>query len=178
MIIKANLTSRIAFAVTDFASSKTILDQAGAEKLLGRGDMLYSPQDLSEPIRIQCPYVDSKEVLNITNFIRDNNPSDFDDNINEFIAKGDKNNSNSGSDSQDASSWDPLLPVALLDFIQAGEGSASMIQRRHSVGYVRAGRIIDQMENAGFISPKDPAKQMRSVLITMEKYNEIFGEEE
>ena len=177
-VIKANLTSRIAFAVTDFASSKTILDQAGAEKLLGRGDMLYSPQDLPEPIRIQCPYVDSKEVLNITNFIRDNNPSDFDDNINEFIAKGDKNSSNNGSDSQDSSSWDPLLPVALLDFIQAGEGSASMIQRRHSVGYVRAGRIIDQMENAGFISPKDPAKQMRSVLITMEKYNEIFGEEE
>ncbi len=177
-VIKSNLPSRIAFAVTDFASSKTILDKGGAEKLLGRGDMLYAPQNLPEPIRIQCPYVDSKEVVNITNFIKEHNTTEFDDTISNYIKNGEKTNSPaSGDTSSDSNGWDPLLPKALLDFIQAGEGSASMIQRRHSIGYVRAGRIIDQMENAGFISPKDPAKQMRSVLITIDKYNEIFGEE-
>lgn len=177
-VIKSNLPSRIAFAVTDFASSKTILDKGGAEKLLGRGDMLYSPRDLPEPIRIQCPFVDTKEVVNITNFIKDHNTCDFDDSISSYIQNGEKNNSQSAGDGgSDSNSWDPLLPRALMDFIQAGEGSASMIQRRHSIGYVRAGRIIDQMENAGFISAKDPAKQMRSVLITLDKYKEIFGEE-
>lgn len=176
-VIKANLTSRIAFAVTDFASSKTILDKSGAEKLLGRGDMLYAPQDLPEPIRIQCPFVDSREVLNITNFIKEHNSAEFDDSVSNFIAHGEKPALSQNGETA-SGGFDPLLPRALLDFIQAGEGSASMIQRRHSIGYVRAGRIIDQMENAGFISPKDPAKQMRSVLISLEKYNEIFGDEE
>jgi len=177
-VIKSNLTSRIAFAVTDFASSKTILDRGGADKLLGRGDMLYSPQDLPEPIRIQCPFVDGKEVSNIVDFIKEHNASEFDDDIADFILNGDKTNNNNGDDAPtDPNGWDTLMSRALLDFIQAGEGSASMIQRRHCIGYVRAGRIVDQMEKAGFISGKDPSKQMRTVFITMDKYKEIFGDE-
>ena len=178
-VIKSNLTSRIAFAVTDFVSSKTILDRGGADKLLGRGDMLYSPQDMPEPIRIQCPYIDGKEVANIVEFIKEHNASDFDDDIAEFIKNGEKtNNFMNEENGSDSNGWDSLMSRALLDFIDAGEGSASMIQRRHCIGYVRAGRIVDQMEKAGFISGKDPTKQMRSVLITMQKYKEIFGEEE
>lgn len=182
-VIKSNLPSRIAFAVTDFASSKTILDKGGADKLLGKGDMLYAPQNLPEPIRIQCPYVDGKEVNQIVDFIKRNNKAEFDDSISQFIAKNDKSNDGKTPIDQNAGSsngngWDPLLPQALMDFIQTGSCSASMIQRRHSIGFVRAGRIVDQMEQAGFISAPDPAKRTRSVLITLEKYNEIFGEDE
>ncbi len=179
-VIKSNLPSRIAFAVTDFASSKTILDKGGADKLLGKGDMLYAPQNLPEPVRIQCPYVDSKEVVAIVNFIKQHNNAEFDDSIAAFIAKNDKTNGERAApgDAPEQNAWDPLLPQALLDFIQSGSCSASMIQRRHSIGFVRAGRIVDQMEQAGFISPPDPSKRTRTVLITMEKYNEIFGETE
>ena len=182
-VIKSNMPSRIAFAVTDFASSKTILDKGGADKLLGKGDMLYAPQNLPEPIRIQCPYVDSKEVTNIVEFIKANNEADFDDTIAAFISKNDKSGGGTGgseveSSGESQNKWDPLLPQALLDFIQTGSCSASMIQRRHSIGFVRAGRIVDQMEQAGFISPLDPSKRTRTVLITLEKYNEIFGEDE
>ena len=182
-VIKSNLPSRIAFAVTDFASSKTILDKGGADKLLGKGDMLYAPQNLPEPIRIQCPYVDGKEVNQIVDFIKRNNKAEFDDSISQFITKNDKSNDGKTPIEQNAGNangngWDPLLPQALMDFIQTGSCSASMIQRRHSIGFVRAGRIVDQMEQAGFISAPDPAKRTRSVLITLEKYNEIFGEDE
>lgn len=179
-VIKSNLPSRIAFAVTDFASSKTILDKGGADKLLGKGDMLYAPQNLPEPVRIQCPYVDSKEVVAIVNFIKQHNTAEFDDSISAFIAKNDKTNGERAApgDAPEQNTWDPLLPLALLDFIQSGSCSASMIQRRHSIGFVRAGRIVDQMEQAGFISAPDPSKRTRTVLITMEKYNEIFGETE
>ncbi len=178
-VIKSNLPSRIAFAVTDFASSKTILDKGGAEKLLGKGDMLYAPQNLPEPVRIQCPYVDSKEVVAVVNYIKQHNTAEFDDSISAFITKNDKptGEKSTGGDN-DQNAWDPLLPQALLDFIESGSCSASMIQRRHSIGFVRAGRIVDQMEQAGFISPLDPAKRTRTVLITLDKYNEIFGETE
>ena len=179
-VIKANMPSRIAFAVTDFASSKTILDKGGADKLLGKGDMLYAPQNLPEPVRIQCPYVDSKEVVAIVNFIKQHNTAEFDDSISAFIAKNDKTTGErtAPGEQPEQNAWDPLLPQALLDFIQTGSCSASMIQRRHSIGFVRAGRIVDQMEQAGFISAPDPSKRTRTVLITMEKYNEIFGETE
>lgn len=178
-VIKSNLPSRIAFAVTDFASSKTILDKGGAEKLLGKGDMLYAPQDLPEPIRIQCPFVGTQEVFEITEYIRQNNEAFFDESISAFISKGENTNaSNSTADTSGNGGWDPLLPQALLDFIQAGGGSVSMLQRKHSIGFSRAGRIVDQMESAGFISARDPGKQTRSVLISLEKYNEIFGNDE
>ncbi len=179
-IIKSNLPSRIAFSVTDFASSKTILDQGGADKLRGHGDMLYSPQNLSEPIRIQCPYVDGTEVHNIVEYIKEHNSAEFDDSISEFFVNGDKNRPGASGDisGSEGGDFDPLLPRALLDFIETGQASASFIQRRHSVGFTRAGRILDQMERAGYVSPSEGNNKIRNVLITQDEWERIFGENE
>lgn len=176
--IKANLPSRIAFAVNNFADSNTIINQGGAEKLLGKGDMLYAPQNLPEPVRIQCPFISNTEVLNIVDFIKNNNESDFDSERTSQILDG-KGNNNGGVNGDDADGieYDPILPKALLDFIRAGTGSISAIQRRYSVGYARAARIVDQMEQAGFISAPDGTNKNRQILIDEAKYNELFSNE-
>ena len=171
--IKANFPSRIAFAVTSFPDSKTILDQGGAENLLGRGDMLYAPVDAAEPSRIQGAYVSGEEVFKIVEFVKDNNPSDFDDEIETKILTNPK--SSNGIDGEDDNSgFDPLLPQALKMFIQNGQASISVIQRRFLVGYPRAARIVDQMEKANYISPQDGSKP-RSVYLTMDQFEQIFG---
>lgn len=174
--IKSNLPSRIAFAVTNYMDSKTILDQGGADKLLGKGDMLYAPQDANEPVRIQCPFVEGTEVCNIVDFIKEHNKSYFDDELNDIVLNGDKKDSNGGLPGESGSNeFDPLLPRALLEFIEnGGEASISLIQRRYAVGYGRAARIVDQMERAGYVTPKE-GNNKRSVLISKEKYDEIFG---
>ena len=178
--IKANLPSRIAFAVNNFADSNTIINQGGAEKLLGRGDMLYAPQNLPEPVRIQCPFITNTEVLNIVDFIKNNNDSDFDDARTKQILEGKGNGHNGGSDDggdvERGDELDPILPKALLEFIRAGTGSISAIQRRYSVGYARAARIVDQMERHGFISTPDPTNKNRQILIDEAKYNELFSD--
>ncbi len=177
--IKANLPSRIAFAVNNFADSNTIINQGGAEKLLGRGDMLYAPQNLPEPVRIQCPFISNTEILNIVDFIKNNNETDFDDERTKLIleGKGTNGNGNGIGDDSDGVEYDPILPKALLDFIRSGTGSISAIQRRYSVGYARAARIVDQMEQAGFISAPDGTNKNRQILIDVEKYNELFSGE-
>ncbi len=176
--IKANLPSRIAFAVNNFADSNTIINQGGAEKLLGRGDSLYAPQNLPEPVRIQCPFVSNSEVLKIVDFIKNNNETDFDPERTERILEGkSKNDGGTGADGDGGMEFDPILPKALLDFIRAGTGSISAIQRRYSVGYARAARIIDQMEQSHFISPMDGSNKNRTILIDEEKYNELFSNE-
>ena len=178
--IKANLPSRIAFAVNNFADSNTIINQGGAEKLLGRGDMLYAPQNLPEPVRIQCPFITNTEVLNIVDFIKNNNDSDFDDQRTKQILEGKGTNHNGGdddgSDAERGDEFDPILPKALLEFIRAGTGSISAIQRRYSVGYARAARIVDQMERHGFISTPDPTNKNRQILIDEARYNELFSD--
>lgn len=170
--IKANLPSRIAFALTNFADSKTVLDMSGAEKLLGKGDMLFKPSDLPEPRRVQGAYISSKEVANVVKFIKENNRADFDEDAQKDI------NHSAESSAQnvegDIISFDPVLKDALRFFIQANQASITMIQRRFGVGYARAARIIDQMEQNGFISPADGSKP-RQVLISLEEYNLIFN---
>lgn len=177
--IKSNIPSRIAFAVTNYVDSKTILDQGGAENLLGRGDMLYGPRDLVEPIRIQCPFISGEEIKNIVNFVRTNNSVYFDEDLAKEIvsdSSGGNGGGAAGGDEGDGESeFDPLLPIALKDFIDAKGGSISAIQRRHSVGFARAARIVDQMERAGFIAPSDGSSKTRQVLIDEEKYRELFG---
>ena len=175
--IKANLPSRIAFAVNSFADSNTIINQGGAEKLLGRGDMLYAPQNLPEPVRIQCPFITNTEVLNIVEYIKNNNESDFDAERTQQIldGKGNSSSGGGGDDDSDGVEFDPILPKALLDFIRAGTGSISAIQRRYSVGYARAARIVDQMEQAGFITAPDGTNKNRQILIDEAKYNELFS---
>ena len=170
--IKANLPSRIAFALTNFADSKTVLDMGGAEKLLGKGDMLFKPSDLPEPRRVQGAFISSREVASVVKFIKENNRADFDEEVQKDINQVAET---SGHNLEGESvNFDPVLKDALRFFIQANQASITMIQRRFGVGYARAGRIIDQMEQNGFISPADGSKP-RQVLISLEEFNLIFN---
>ncbi len=172
--IKANLPSRIAFALTNFADSKTVLDMGGAEKLLGRGDMLFKPNDMPEPRRVQGAYISSQEVSAVVKFIKANNPADFDDEAtNAIVAEPQKETNNSAGGPTEA--FDPIMKDALRWFISANQASITMIQRRFGVGYARAARIIDQMEQNGFISQQDGSKP-RQVLLSLDDYNTLFGQ--
>lgn len=173
--IKANLPSRIAFAVTAFADSKTILDQGGADKLLGKGDMLYSPLDSPDLTRIQGAFVSDPEVEKIVNFIKENNEADFDEEIEDAMFNK-KNNGFSSSDSSSDDSFDPLMKDALRYVIKAQSISISRVQRVLGIGYPRAGKIVDQMEKYGFISSPDN-KNNRQIFITQQEFEERFGED-
>lgn len=171
--IKANLPSRIAFALTNFADSKTVLDMSGAEKLLGKGDMLFKPSDLPEPRRVQGAFISSKEVASVVKFIKENNKADYDEGAMKDI------NQTAEIQGQNMEgnpvNFDPVLKDALRFFIQANQASITMIQRRFGVGYARAARIIDQMEQNGFISTPDGSKP-RQVLISLEEFNLLFNQ--
>lgn len=171
--IKANLPSRIAFALTNFADSKTVLDMGGAEKLLGRGDMLFKPNDMPEPRRVQGAYISSQEVAAVVKFIKANNPCDYDDDTTNAISAEPQKEVNNTSGAQHET-FDPIMKDALRWFISANQASITMIQRRFGVGYARAARIIDQMEQNGFISPQDGSKP-RQVLISLDDYNAMFN---
>ncbi len=177
--VKANLPSRVAFALTNFMDSKTVLDGGGAEKLLGKGDMLFKPQDKPEPRRVQGAYVSNPEIAKVVEFIKEHNRPVYDDATSKAIKNPyqDKSGGNGGEGGMDNQEFDPVLKEALYMFIQNKQASGSMISRRYSVGFNRAGRIMDQMERAGFIGPQEGSKP-RQVLITMEEYNAIFGEKE
>ena len=178
--VKANLPSRIAFALTNYMDSKTVLDGGGAEKLLGKGDMLFKPQDKPEPRRIQGAFVSSSEITEIVEYIKSHNQPVYDDDAGRAIKNPHQDSGKAGGGSvgeTEVSDFDPVLKDALKWFIQMKQGSGSMISRRYSVGFNRAGRIMDQMERAGFIGPQEGAKP-RQVLITMDEYNAIFGDQE
>ena len=168
-IIKANIPSRIAFAVSSQIDSRTILDMAGAEKLLGRGDMLYHPVGASKPKRIQGAFISDSEVEKIVNFVKQNGSANYDPNIIEHIESEqltDREKTESSGDN------DELLPKAIDIVMEMGQASTSMIQRKLSVGYARAGRIVDQMEARGLIGPSEGSKG-RPILITKEQYLEM-----
>lgn len=177
--VKANLPSRIAFALTNYMDSKTVLDGGGAEKLLGKGDMLFKPLDKPEPTRIQGAFVSNTEIANVVEFIKQHNTPVYDEDTGRTIKNPHQAERNNGGDSvapRDME-FDPVLKDALKIFIQNKQASGSMISRRYSVGFNRAGRIMDQMERAGFIGPQEGSKP-RQVLITMDEYNAIFGDDE
>jgi S-DNA-T family DNA segregation ATPase FtsK/SpoIIIE len=173
--IKANFPSRIAFSVTNFQDSRTILDKSGAEKLLGKGDMLYSPSDVAEPIRIQGCFVSTKEVQTVVDYIRENNDYDFDSQIEQDIFSP-KQTGYSIDDQGPKNGFDPLMKDALQIVIENTQASISMLQRKLLIGFPRAARIIDQMEEAGYISGSDGSKP-RSVFITEEELKQIYNEE-
>jgi len=175
--VKANLPSRIAFALTNYMDSKTVLDGGGAEKLLGKGDMLFKPQDKPEPKRIQGAYVSNPEIAAVVQFIKDNNNPVYDDAAGRAIKNPHQNQQSVDNSNAKSMEFDPVLKDALRMFIQTKQASGSMITRRYSVGFNRAGRIMDQMERAGFIGPPEGSKP-RQVLITMDEYLAIFGEDE
>ncbi|MBE7026011.1 MAG: DNA translocase FtsK [Ruminococcaceae bacterium] len=161
-VIKANIPSRIAFAVSSHIDSRTILDSAGAEKLLGKGDMLFMPMGASKPTRIQGAFISDKEVERIVEFIKDTSQVRYDEDISEKI-----NSSVGGGVEAEDTDCDELLPKAIEIALAAGSISTSMVQRRLGVGYARAGRIIDQMEARGIISGADGSKP-RNVLVSAE----------
>ncbi len=176
--VKANLPSRIAFALTNYMDSKTVLDGGGAEKLMGKGDMLFKPQDKPEAKRVQGAFVTTEEITRVVQFIKDRNKPVYDEDTGKSIRSPYKNNGQSADDAGGKKEdFDPVLKDALRMFIQAKQASGSMISRRYSVGFNRAGRIMDQMFQAGFIGPPEGAKP-RQVLITMEEFEQIFGNEE
>lgn len=171
--IKANFPSRIAFAVMSYVDSKTIIDSAGAEKLLGKGDMLYFPSDRPEPTRIQGCFVSTKETEQVVEFIKANNPAEYDMEIAKTLTASPKA---AFADNATEGSCDELLPLALKYIIENGQASITMIQRKFEVGYPRAARMLDQMVEAGYISGADGSKP-RSVYITMEQWEALFGDD-
>ena len=170
-IIKANIPSRISFAVSSQVDSRTILDMAGAEKLLGKGDMLFYPAGAPKPTRIQGAFISDKEVEKIVDFIKNNGEATYNDEILKQIENS--NSTDKEIDSQDEDDdTDPLLMEAIDVVVETGQASTSFIQRRFKVGYARAGRIIDQMEERGIISGFQGSKP-REVLMCKERWEEL-----
>ncbi|MBQ9915420.1 MAG: DNA translocase FtsK, partial [Clostridia bacterium] len=169
-IIKANIPSRIAFAVSSQVDSRTILDAAGADKLLGRGDMLFAPVGSSKPTRLQGAFISDKEVERVVEFIKKGSTARYDEDIMEKIENG-KTVNVSGND-DDPGDSDELLPRAIEIAVDTGKISASYLQRRLKIGFSRAARIVDQMEERGWIGPPDGSKP-REVPLSKEDYLEM-----
>ena len=167
-IIKANVPSRIAFTVSSQVDSRTILDMGGAEKLLGKGDMLYFPIGESKPVRVQGTFVTDKEIEAVVEFIKKNNNAKYNTDVMETLEKANA----PASQPQEESDCDELLTDAIELAVSMGQASASMIQRKFKVGYARAGRIIDQMEERGIVSGYDGSKP-RQTLISKEEWEEM-----
>ena len=171
-VIKANIPTRIAFSVASQVDSRTMIDHGGAEKLLGNGDMLFVPSGINKPMRVQGAWVSDEEVHAITSYIKERSETSYDE---DMIEKMD-NAARSDAEKEDVSAeYDPRLPEAVEIVVEAGQASVSMLQRRMRVGYARAGRLIDEMEQRGIVSEADGAKP-RSVLITREHMNDLFEE--
>ncbi len=170
-LIKANVPSRIAFAVSSQVDSRTILDMVGAEKLLGKGDMLFSPAGSSKPTRIQGAFVSDDEVEKIVGFVKANGTANYSEAILESIENGNKSDKELSEEAEDDDT-DPLLMEAMDVVVETGQASTSFIQRRFKVGYARAGRIIDQLEERGIISGYQGSKP-RQVLMTKERLDEL-----
>ncbi len=171
-LIKANIPSRIAFAVSSQVDSRTILDTVGAEKLLGKGDMLYFPSGAPKPSRVQGTFVSDDEVEKIVDFVKSNGTATYSEDIMESIENNNKTDKELAQEHSEDDDTDPLLQDAIQTVVETGQASTSFIQRRFKVGYARAGRIIDQMEERGIISGYQGSKP-REVLMTLEKLNEL-----
>ena len=166
-LIKANITSRVAFAVASNADSRTILDQAGADKLLGRGDMLFISSDRPQPRRIQGVFLKDKEIRTVTDFLKHQAPAVYDESITTY--RPTLKDAIHGSGGAHDGSEDELYNEARELAIQAGKASASLMQRRLKVGYARAARLLDLLEAEGVIGPADGAKP-RDVLVSPDDY--------
>ena len=174
-LIKANVPSRISLKVSSNMDSRTILDTGGGEKLIGKGDMLFSPVGASKPIRIQGCFASDEEIEGVTNYIKKSYSAQYNADIEEKIkriaaeeiAQGKKAAKNSENDDSGLD-VDDKLEEAIKCVIDAGQASTSLVQRRLKVGYARAGRMIDDMEKLGIVGPHQGSKP-RDVIMT---YNE------
>ncbi len=165
-VIKANIPSRISFAVSSQVDSRTILDMSGAEKLLGRGDMLFYPVGEPKPLRVKGSFVSDSEVEKVVEFIKTQGYSNYDENIIEKI------NDHSTGNEENAGDNDELLNQAIDMVVEAGQASVSLVQRKFKVGYSRAARIIDQMEARNIVGRFEGSKP-RQVLITRQQWMEM-----
>lgn len=175
-LMKANIPSRIAFAVASAMESRIILDTAGAEKLVGRGDMLYAPLGEGKPKRVQGCFISSEEIERVVSFVKENGEADYDesviDKINAAVAekeKGGAKGGNAAPEQNAADDGDELLPAAIDVVMETGQASVSMLQRRLKLGYSRAARIVDEMETRGIVGPFEGSKP-RQILITKEQW--------
>lgn len=177
-IIKANIPSRISLSVSSQVDSRTIIDSVGAEKLLGNGDMLYYPVGIPKPIRVQGCFLSDKEVENVVTHIKNQAQSVYDDDVMKEI---DKNAANTGAKKKDTSASDSdggdgpadeMLPKAIEAVIEAQSASTTLLQRKLKLGYARAARIVDELEERGIIGPYEGAKP-RKVLITKQQWYEM-----
>ena len=171
-LIKANVPSRIAFAVSSQVDSRTILDSVGAEKLLGKGDMLFYPAGAPKPVRAQGAFVTDGEVEKIVDFIKSNGTATYSEDILESIENSNKSDKELKEEQASGDDADPFLMDAIDIVVETGQASTSFIQRRFKVGYARAGRIIDQMEERGVISGYQGSKP-RQVLMTPDQLKEL-----
>lgn len=172
-IMKANIPSRIAFAVASQIESRIILDQTGAEKLIGKGDMLYAPLGEGKPQRIQGCFISNDEIERVIEFVKANSTADYSEEILEHIEKQAAGEGGSGGSVGDGSGEeDELLYEAIDVVMEGGQASVSMLQRRLKLGYSRAARIVDQMEERGIVGPFEGSKP-RQILISKDDWREM-----
>ena len=177
-LMKANIPSRIAFAVASALESRIILDNTGAEKLVGRGDMLYFPLGAGKPTRVQGCLISDREVADVVEFVKKSGTACYDDEvlhqIEQHAAEKDKGAKGTGGPTPEAvdNDYDDLLPAAIDIVLEAGQASVSMLQRRLKLGYSRAARLVDQMEEKGVVGPFEGSKA-RQILITKEQWQEM-----
>ena len=173
-VIKANIPSRIAFAVSSQFDSRTILDMSGAEKLVGKGDMLFNPLGSGKPLRVQGTFISDTEVHRVIEFVKEQAEDvEYSGDVMDSIEKA--NSSPEGGSRQEDT--DELLPDAIELVVQSQQASVSMLQRRFRIGYNRAARIIDMMEERQIVGPPDGSKP-RHVLITEEDLMNMKDSEE
>ena len=180
-LMKANIPSRIAFAVASAMESRIILDTQGAEKLVGKGDMLYAPIGCGKPVRVQGCFVSDGEVEAVASFVKENYTTSYDQTVMEEIERSAANAGTKGSSNQDPEPMedevvmDEMLPSAADVVLETGQASVSMLQRRLKLGYARAARIMDLMEELGIVGPYAGSKP-RNILITKEQWEVMKAE--
>lgn len=177
-LIKANITARVAFAVASQIDSRTIIDQSGAEKLLGNGDLLFLGGEFTKPKRVQGAFVSEKDVKSVTDFLKSEGTAIYDNSITEYReVAGIKSNRHGGRGSFDGNGGgDELLDEAKQLVIESGTASASFLQRRMKIGYARAARLLDLMEEGGVIGPSNGAKPRDILMDSVDDYD-TGGEE-
>ena len=172
-LIKANIPSRLALTVASSVDSRTILDCGGAEKLLGRGDMLFMPLGMSKPMRVQGCFVSNREVESVVSFLKSTEESEYDESVMQEIDRQAEASAKSAPrEEEDDGETDDMFPQAVEVVVEAGMASTSLLQRKLRLGYARAGRLIDEMERRGIVGPHEGSKP-RQVLITRQQWLEM-----
>ena len=179
-LMKANIPSRIAFSVASAMESRIILDTQGAEKLVGKGDMLYAPIGCGKPMRIQGCFVTDSEVEAVANYVKAHSSADYSQDVIEEINRKAEQTGKGGKPQAEAQAnaeeldGDEMLPAAVDIILETKQASVSMLQRRLKLGYARAARIVDEMEEKGIVGPFQGSKP-REILITKEQWAAMRG---